>query len=204
MKAMTKNREVFERLRSLIHGHPDQMRACVLSVLTEHLHEDIHAQDIAAIIGTTPMFGKRGGDPCHTHHVMAKMTLGFLQNRIYRMTDYRIVIDIRREMIRLTTLEKAIGAKTHVFSFDNFSGHNSARNIRVDAESRYLDERGRPLTTDPKAPPQWDRIKPEAPDAPEALPNQAELLQVLRSASATLVAAGQALKTAVEQMERRG
>jgi hypothetical protein len=162
MKTMTKNRDVYERLRALIHGRPDQMRACVLSVLCEHLGEEIHAQDVADIIETTPMFGKRGGDPCRTHHVMAKMTLGILQNRIHRMTDYRIVIDIRREMILLTTLEKAIGV-THVFSFDNFAGHNTAKSIRVDAGSRYLDERGRPLTTDPKAAPQWDAVKTTPP-----------------------------------------
>jgi hypothetical protein len=200
MKTMTKNRDVYERLRALIHGHPDQMRACVLSVLCEHLGEEIHAQDIADIIETTPMFGKRGGDPCRTHHVMAKMTLGYLQNRIYRMTDYRIVIDIRREMILLTTLEKAIGVKTHVFSFDNFAGHNPARSIRVDAESRYLDERGRPLTTDPKAAPRCETVED---DAPDAQPSQVELLHAVKSAATSLIAVGQLLKTVVEQLERR-
>ena len=128
------------------------------------------------------------------------MTLGFLQNRIYRMTDYRIVIDIRREMILLTTLEKAIGVKTLVFSFDNFAGHNTARNIRVDAESRYLDERGRPLTTDPKAAPQWDAVED---DAPDAQPDNAELLRAIEGVSTSLTAAAQVLKTVVERMARR-
>ena len=70
------------------------------------------------------MFGARGGEPCGVHHVMAKMTLGYLQNRLYRMTDYRIVVDIKRSASPVTTKEKAAGVKTHVFRFTNFTGHD--------------------------------------------------------------------------------
>lgn len=147
------NPERYERCRAAIHCHPDQMRARVLSILFEHFDQEVAAQDVAAAIGTTPMFGARGGEPCGVHHVMAKMTLGYLQNRLYRMTDYRIVVDIKRSAIRVTTKEKAAGVKTHVFRFTNFTGHDPRKDIRVDEQSRYLDETHRPPTTSPQEPP---------------------------------------------------
>lgn len=199
MKKMRENRDLYDRLRAAIRCHPDQMRACVLSVLCEHVEEAIHAQDIADAIETTPMFGKRGGDPCHIHHVTAKMTLGYLQNRIYRMTDHRIVVDIRRETILLTTMEKAIGLKTYVYSFDNFTGHDPKRNIRVDAESRYLDERGRRPTTDPRAAPQDATPKDTVSDDDE----RAEILRIIERTATTLITAGQGLKAAVDKLQRR-
>jgi hypothetical protein len=76
------------------------------------------------------MFGARGGEPCGVHHVMAKMTLGYLQNRLYRMTDYRIVVDIKRSASPVTTKEKAAGVKTHVFRFTNFTGHDPRKDTQ--------------------------------------------------------------------------
>jgi hypothetical protein len=134
------NHDRYERCRAAIHCRPDQMRARVLSVLFEHFDQEVAAQDVVAAIGTTPMHGARGGEPCEVRHVMAKMTLGYLQYRLYQMTDYRIVVDIKRSAILVTTKEKAAGVKTHVFPFANFTGHDPRKDIRVDEQSRYLDE----------------------------------------------------------------
>ena len=53
--------------------------------------------------------------------------------------DERIAVDIKRSAILMTTKEKAVGAKTHVFRFANFTGHDPREDIRVDEQSRYLD-----------------------------------------------------------------
>ena len=146
------NHDRYERCSAAIHCRTDQMRARVLSVLFEHFDQEVAAQDVAAAIGTTPMHGARGGEPCEVRHVMAKMTLGSLQYRLYHMTDYRIVVDIKRSAILVTTKEKAAGVKTHVFRFANFTGLDPRKNIRVDEQSRYLDEAYRPPTTSPQDP----------------------------------------------------
>ena len=48
-------------------------------MLFQHLGQKVTAQKVADAIGTTPMFGARGGETCQIKHVMAKMTLGILQ-----------------------------------------------------------------------------------------------------------------------------
>jgi hypothetical protein len=132
------NHDRYERCRAAINCRPDQMRARVLSVLFEHFDQEVAAQDVVSAIGTTPMHGARGGEPCKVRHVMAKMTLGLLQNRLYQMTDYWIVVDIKRRAILVTTKERATGMKTHVFRFTNFAGHDPRKDIKVDEQSRYL------------------------------------------------------------------
>jgi hypothetical protein len=129
----------FELARKAINAHPDQMRALVLSILFENFDKWISAQEVANIVKITPKFGKRGGEACKVKHVMAKMTLGILQNRLYRNTDYRLVVDFDHDKILLTTKSKAKGMKTYVFSFEHFAGHDSGRNIKVDIEYRYAD-----------------------------------------------------------------
>jgi hypothetical protein len=129
----------FELARKAINAHPDQMRALVLSILFENFDRWMSAQEVANIVKITPKFGKRGGEPCKIKHVMAKMTLGILQNRLYRNTDYQLVVDFDHDKILLTTKEKAKGMKTHIFSFEHFAGHDSGRNIKVDIEDRYAD-----------------------------------------------------------------
>jgi hypothetical protein len=187
---MTKRHDEYELCRAAIHSHPDQMRARVLAILFEYLGQKVTAQKIADAIGTTPMFGARGGEPCQIKHVMAKMTLGILQNRVYRMTDWRIVVDRKSETILLVSKEEAAGMKTHVYRFTNFEGHNPARDIRVDAESRYLDETYRRPNTDPKA---------GVPPAPQAKPSEAKQQDkdpwgAVEGAVATLAAAIRELK----------
>jgi hypothetical protein len=190
---MTTNHEEYERCRAAIHCHPDQMRARVLAVLFERVGQKVTAQKIADTIGTTPMFGARGGETCQTKHVMAKMTLGILQNRLYRMTDWRIVVDRKSETILLVSKEEATGMETYVYRFTNFEGHDPARDIRVDAEGRYLDESHRRPNTDPKA------GVPSAPQAKAAEAKQQENdpWSAVEGAVATLAAAIQQLKAQV-------
>jgi hypothetical protein len=129
----------FETARKAMNMHPAQMRARVTSILFENFDGWVSAKAIAEQIGTTPKFGKRGGEPCEVKHVMAKMTLGIIQHRLYRFTDYRLVIDYDKDRMLLTTKERAKGMETHILGFDHFEGHDPARNIRVDAEGRYVD-----------------------------------------------------------------
>jgi hypothetical protein len=187
---MTQNRAEYERCRAAIHSHPDQMRARVLAVLFERIGQKVTAQKIADAIGTTPMFGARGGEPCQVKHVMAKMTLGILQNRLYRMTDWRIVVDRKNETILLVSKEEAAGMKTYVYRFTNFEGHDPSRDIRVDAESRYLDEAYRRPNTDPKA------GVPPAPRArsPKAKQQDKDPWRAVEGAMAALAAAIRELK----------
>jgi hypothetical protein len=129
----------FERARHAMNMQPDQMRALVTSILFENFGSWVSAKAIADQIGTTPRFGKRGGEPCQVKHVMAKMTLGIIQHRLYGFTDYRLVIDLNDDRMLLTTKKRAIGMKTRVLGFKNFKDYDPARNIRVDAEGRYID-----------------------------------------------------------------
>jgi hypothetical protein len=96
------------------------MRGVLLGVLFEHFDEWLSAKEIAAIIRITPTLGSRSGDPCDEKHVMANMTLGIVQRRIWTRTSYAILVDPNNTIVRLTTKEKAKGVPTRVFDFSNF------------------------------------------------------------------------------------
>ena len=102
------------------------MRGVLTASMFERPSQWVYAQELAESIKRTPTLGERGGDPCESHHVMAKMTAGIVELKLkVRDCDYRLIIDREKERLALVPKKDEEAWRTEyntrrVSDFSNF------------------------------------------------------------------------------------